>query len=238
MTEAPPQPERGKRTDIVIAAAAAAGVVVSALTLLWTVGLIPNRHDPPEPLITLSKNSGSIGTPLKVRGEGFRDGEHVLLFVHVFQVGAANVNDSGKFRARIEIPDQLAQLPLPQVFVFARGVASKRTAAAPFNLTGSSGSFGSGGGGGSGSAPPSISTQGPTTSTKPEETPTTAIVPGVLGQTEANARTELEAQGFLIEVVTAPSDTTPNGIVSAQSPNPGTAAEKGSIVMITVSTGS
>jgi serine/threonine-protein kinase len=65
----------------------------------------------------------------------------------------------------------------------------------------------------------------------------TATVPDVLQQTEASARDELEAAGFQVQAVSAPSDTTPEGLVSAQSPDPGTEAEKGSTVTITVSTG-
>jgi serine/threonine-protein kinase len=65
----------------------------------------------------------------------------------------------------------------------------------------------------------------------------TAAVPDVLQQTEASARSELEAAGFDVEVIHAASETTPEGFVSAQSPDPGTQAAKGSIVTITVSTG-
>jgi eukaryotic-like serine/threonine-protein kinase len=65
----------------------------------------------------------------------------------------------------------------------------------------------------------------------------TVTVPDVLDQTEESARSELEAAGFDVQVVNAPSDTTPEGFVSAQSPNPGTDAAKGSTVTITVSTG-
>jgi eukaryotic-like serine/threonine-protein kinase len=65
----------------------------------------------------------------------------------------------------------------------------------------------------------------------------TVAVPDVLNQTEASARSELDAAGFGVEVVEAASDTTPEGFVSAQSPDPGTDAAKGSTVTITVSTG-
>jgi serine/threonine-protein kinase len=65
----------------------------------------------------------------------------------------------------------------------------------------------------------------------------TVTVPDVLNQTEESARAELEAQHFAVDVVSAPSDTTPEGLVSAQSPDPGTEAEMGSTVTITVSTG-
>jgi eukaryotic-like serine/threonine-protein kinase len=65
----------------------------------------------------------------------------------------------------------------------------------------------------------------------------TATVPDVLDQTESSARAELEAAGFQVQTVSAPSDSTPEGLVSAQSPDPGTEAPKGSTVTITVSTG-
>ncbi len=65
----------------------------------------------------------------------------------------------------------------------------------------------------------------------------TVAVPDVLNQTEASARSELEAAGFQVQSVEAPSDSTPSGFVSAQSPDPGTQADKGSTVTITVSTG-
>jgi serine/threonine-protein kinase len=65
----------------------------------------------------------------------------------------------------------------------------------------------------------------------------TVAVPDVLDQTEASARSELEAAGFEVQVLSAPSDTTPEGLVSAQSPDPGTDVNKGSTVTITVSSG-
>jgi serine/threonine-protein kinase len=65
----------------------------------------------------------------------------------------------------------------------------------------------------------------------------TVAVPDVLDQSEASARSELDAAGFQVQVIDAPSDTTPEGFVSAQSPDPGTDANKGSTVTITVSTG-
>jgi beta-lactam-binding protein with PASTA domain len=65
----------------------------------------------------------------------------------------------------------------------------------------------------------------------------TATVPDVLDQTEASARSELQAAGFEVQTVHAASDSTPEGFVSAQSPDPGTEATKGSTVTITVSTG-
>ena len=62
-------------------------------------------------------------------------------------------------------------------------------------------------------------------------------VPDVLEQSEDSARSELEAAGFQVEVVEAPSSTTPAGLVSAQSPDPGVEAARGSTVQITISTG-
>jgi eukaryotic-like serine/threonine-protein kinase len=65
----------------------------------------------------------------------------------------------------------------------------------------------------------------------------TVAVPDVLNQTEASARSELDAAGFAVQVIEAASDTAPEGFVSAQSPDPGTEAAKGATVTITVSTG-
>jgi serine/threonine-protein kinase len=62
-------------------------------------------------------------------------------------------------------------------------------------------------------------------------------VPDVLEQSEASARAELEHAGFTVQVLGAPSNDTPEGLVFAQSPDPGTDAPKGSTVQITVSTG-
>jgi beta-lactam-binding protein with PASTA domain/predicted Ser/Thr protein kinase len=65
----------------------------------------------------------------------------------------------------------------------------------------------------------------------------TVSVPDVLNQSESSARAELEAAGFKVQSVSAPSDSTASGLVSAQSPDPGTEAPKGSTVTITVSSG-
>jgi beta-lactam-binding protein with PASTA domain len=62
-------------------------------------------------------------------------------------------------------------------------------------------------------------------------------VPDVLQQSEDSARSELEAAGFQVEVVEAPSTDTPAGLVSAQNPDPGVEAARGSTVQITISTG-
>jgi serine/threonine-protein kinase len=65
----------------------------------------------------------------------------------------------------------------------------------------------------------------------------TVPVPNVLDQDEASARSELDAAGFEVQVIEAASETTPEGLVSAQSPDPDTEAARGSTVTITLSTG-
>jgi eukaryotic-like serine/threonine-protein kinase len=62
-------------------------------------------------------------------------------------------------------------------------------------------------------------------------------VPDVLGQSESSASDELESAGFEVAVTEAPSDTTSEGLVSAQSPGPGTEVDAGATVQITISTG-
>ena len=59
----------------------------------------------------------------------------------------------------------------------------------------------------------------------------------MLDQTEESARQELQQAGFEVSVVEAPDDDTPEGLVSAQSPDPGIQADRGSTVQITISTG-
>jgi serine/threonine-protein kinase len=63
------------------------------------------------------------------------------------------------------------------------------------------------------------------------------VVPSVLGMSEDDARTTLQQAGFEVSSTSAPSDSTPEGIVSDQSPDGGTQASKGSTVTITISTG-
>jgi serine/threonine-protein kinase len=63
------------------------------------------------------------------------------------------------------------------------------------------------------------------------------LVPDVLQQSQESAIAELEASGFAVEVFEGASNDTPEGFVSAQSPDPLTRAVKGSTVQITVSTG-
>jgi eukaryotic-like serine/threonine-protein kinase len=62
-------------------------------------------------------------------------------------------------------------------------------------------------------------------------------VPNVVGMSEANARATLQQAGFQVTSTSAPSDSTPEGNVSDQSPDGATQAEKGSTVSITVSSG-
>jgi serine/threonine-protein kinase len=62
-------------------------------------------------------------------------------------------------------------------------------------------------------------------------------VPDVLQQSEASARAELEAAGFEVTVLNAPSNDTDEGLVFDQAPDPGQRVPKGSSVQITVSTG-
>ncbi|HLM92517.1 MAG TPA: Stk1 family PASTA domain-containing Ser/Thr kinase [Gaiellaceae bacterium] len=62
-------------------------------------------------------------------------------------------------------------------------------------------------------------------------------VPNVVGMSEVDAKTTLEQAGFQVSSTSAPSDSTPEGIVSDQSPDGGTPATKGSTVTITVSSG-
>jgi eukaryotic-like serine/threonine-protein kinase len=62
-------------------------------------------------------------------------------------------------------------------------------------------------------------------------------VPDVLDQSESSAIAELEDAGFEVQSSEAPSDSTPAGLVSAQSPGPGELAAPGSTVQITISTG-
>ena len=67
--------------------------------------------------------------------------------------------------------------------------------------------------------------------------PRVVEVPDVLDQSESSAVAELEGAGFEVQSAEAPSDTTPAGLVSAQSPGPGELAAPGSTVQITISTG-
>jgi eukaryotic-like serine/threonine-protein kinase len=65
----------------------------------------------------------------------------------------------------------------------------------------------------------------------------TVAVPDVLQQSQQSATQELRDNGFEVEVVEAPSDEVEEGLVSVQNPEPGTEAQPGSTVRITISTG-
>ena len=60
-------------------------------------------------------------------------------------------------------------------------------------------------------------------------------VPDVTGATEAQARSDLAQAGFVVQMVEQESTVAPPGTVLAQSPQPGTQLERGSLVTITVS---
>ncbi|MGH2748005.1 MAG: Stk1 family PASTA domain-containing Ser/Thr kinase [Actinomycetota bacterium] len=66
--------------------------------------------------------------------------------------------------------------------------------------------------------------------------PEPVIVPSVVGDPESEARAELEAADFEVEVNRAPSDEE-EGIVIAQDPEGGSEAQEGDTVVITVSQG-
>jgi beta-lactam-binding protein with PASTA domain len=66
--------------------------------------------------------------------------------------------------------------------------------------------------------------------------PADVTVPDVVGQTQDQAETNLDAVGFGVSVVTEPSETE-EGIVIAQNPEGGSQAPEGSTVTITVSEG-
>jgi serine/threonine-protein kinase len=61
-------------------------------------------------------------------------------------------------------------------------------------------------------------------------------VPNVVGESEAQARSDLTNAGFQTNVVTQEDGTVPAGQVLAQSPKAGTSAVKGTLVTITVAT--
>ncbi len=67
--------------------------------------------------------------------------------------------------------------------------------------------------------------------------PGTATVPGVEGQTEAEARRRLEAAGFKVRVRERSSDSVPKGEVIGTQPGENTQAERGSTVILLVSVG-
>jgi hypothetical protein len=65
----------------------------------------------------------------------------------------------------------------------------------------------------------------------------TATVPNVVGETQAQATTDITGVGFVVSVATAYSSTVATGLVIEQSPVGGTTANVGSTVSITVSLG-
>jgi eukaryotic-like serine/threonine-protein kinase len=62
-------------------------------------------------------------------------------------------------------------------------------------------------------------------------------VPDVVGQRSGTAAQVLQNRGFEVDVVPIQSDTVPEDRVAGQRPEPGTEAEEGSLVTITVSSG-
>ncbi len=62
-------------------------------------------------------------------------------------------------------------------------------------------------------------------------------VPDVVGMTETNGTTTLQADGFVVAVVTAYSSTVPVGFIISQSPAAGSTPGTGATVTITVSLG-
>ena len=75
--------------------------------------------------------------------------------------------------------------------------------------------------------------RGPT----PSASPSATAVPGVVGQTEAQATAALQAAGFTIVVDRLSNATAPAGTVTDQTPAAGVFAERGTTVTIVVSSG-
>jgi serine/threonine-protein kinase len=73
--------------------------------------------------------------------------------------------------------------------------------------------------------------------TSPSPTASTAPVPGVVGESQASAQTQLIGAGFVVEVSRESSSSVPSGDVVSQSPSGGVIASAGSTVTIVVSTG-
>ena len=61
-------------------------------------------------------------------------------------------------------------------------------------------------------------------------------VPGVVGESQAQAQSDLANAGFQVSIVTQENGSATAGTVLAQTPLPGTAAVKGTLVTITVAT--
>ena len=72
----------------------------------------------------------------------------------------------------------------------------------------------------------------------PSASPSAAAVPGVVGQSEAQATAGLQAAGFAVVIDRFPSSTGPAGTVTDQTPAAGVFAQRGTAVTIVVSTGS
>jgi eukaryotic-like serine/threonine-protein kinase len=68
-------------------------------------------------------------------------------------------------------------------------------------------------------------------------TPEKTLVPDVVGERSGTAAQILQNRGFEVDVVPIQSDTVPEDRVAGQRPEPGTEAEEGSLVTITVSSG-
>jgi serine/threonine-protein kinase len=67
--------------------------------------------------------------------------------------------------------------------------------------------------------------------------PDAVAIPDVMGKTEEEATAALEAAGFKVEVVTAYSETAPEGAVLGQAPSADLSSPPGAIVTIAVSQG-
>ena len=71
----------------------------------------------------------------------------------------------------------------------------------------------------------------------PTTSPTAKTVPNVIGQSQSQAVTTLQAAGFAVVVDQVPSSTVPNGVINDQTPSSGVLAQPGTTVTIVVSTG-
>ncbi|MGZ4677754.1 MAG: protein kinase domain-containing protein [Acidimicrobiia bacterium] len=70
-----------------------------------------------------------------------------------------------------------------------------------------------------------------------DDSPGTVAVPSVIGQTAAKAAANLQAQGLAASTVTAPNDSFAAGIVVAQDPAAGPKVRRGTVIILTVSSG-
>jgi serine/threonine-protein kinase len=76
--------------------------------------------------------------------------------------------------------------------------------------------------------------RGPT----PSATPVATAVPNVTGETQSQATTTLQSAGFVVIVDHVPSNSTPTGAISDQTPAGGVLAQPGTTVTIVVASGS